>query len=128
MPNFITCITFEDFPRHSTTLFLFQKYKNAISNNYGLHCLLAASIKCLVQNLCTTYIAAQLSSLPISSSHFTLCTQHTRLPSLYHMEDRGFHNHTLFLCGRIELHLCLLYCRVLTLEICPYIQTLYADK
>ena len=40
------------------------------------------------------------------------------------MVDREFHNHTVLLCGRIELHLCLLYCQVLTVEIGLHTQML----
>ena len=43
------------------------------------------------------------------------------------MVGREFHNCTSLQHGKIGLHLCLLYCLVLTVEIGPYIQMLSDD-
>jgi len=53
----------------------------------------------------------------------TLCKLHTLFPSVCHMVDRESHC-TLLQHGIIEVHLCLLHCLVLTVDICPYIRTL----
>ena len=47
--------------------------------------------------------------------------------SVCHMVDREFQYCILLQCGRIGLHLCLLYCQVLTVETGPYTQMLNDD-